>query len=335
MPDVHVDELKQRVIAGGKIAFAEAQALLDMDVHDPLFEALLRASAEVTEHFHKGRFDFCSLVNAKSGLCVEDCGFCSQSMHYETGVATYPLLDREKVLLRAQAMEREGAHSFCLVTSGDQLSDEDFEKVIDALAYVKQQVSIDLDVSIGFLSDERVARLKAAGVRRVNHNLQSSREFYPEIVSTHGFDDRLETVRRVKKGGLEVCCGGILGMGESREDRLRLAFELSELDPTIVPINVLNPRPGTPLASAPPIDPLEVVKTIAVFRFILPKAVLELAGGREVNLGDRFQELALRAGANGLIIGGYLTTPAGAVERDRELVRRAGYEAPAARTVQK
>ncbi len=331
MLEVQIDELKRRVIEGGQVTFEEASALLAMDAHDSLFEALLRASAEITEHFHQGRFDFCSLINAKSGLCVEDCGFCSQSMHYETGVATYPLLDREKVLLRAQAMEREGAHSFCLVTSGDKLSDEDFEHVIDSLAYVKQHVAIDLDVSIGFLTEERVSRLKAAGVRRVNHNLQSSREFYPDIVSTHSFDDRLETVKRIKKGGLEVCCGGILGMGESREDRLKLAFELSKLDPTIVPINVLNPRPGTALQDAPSIDPLEVVKTIAVFRFILPKAVLELAGGREVNLGRQFQEMALRAGANGLIIGGYLTTSAEAVERDRNLVRRAGYEAPAAK----
>lgn len=323
-----IERLAERVTQGGKIAHQEALDLLAIEPASALFEVLLKASAGITQHFHQGRFDFCSLINAKSGLCVEDCGFCAQSMHYETGVNTYPLLDREKVLLRAQAMEREGAHSFCLVTSGDKLSDEDFDKVIDALSYVKRHVAIDLDVSIGFLTEERVARLKAAGVRRVNHNLQSSREFYSEIVSTHTFDDRLETVRRIRAGGLELCCGGILGMGESREDRLRMAFALAEIEPHIVPINVLNPRPGTPLADRPPIDPFEVVKTIAVFRFILPKSILELAGGREVNLGDRFQEMSMRAGANGIIIGGYLTTPAEAIERDRELVRRAGYQAP-------
>ncbi|MBI4430266.1 MAG: biotin synthase BioB [Candidatus Omnitrophica bacterium] len=319
-----IREIKSKVLRGERVSREEARFLIHLEDREDI-QDLTQAALEITRRFSKGKFDLCSLINAKSGMCTEDCGFCSQSIHFETGVSTYPLVDKETALSRAELMKANGADSYCLVCSGDQLSDRDFEQICETLSYVRQRVDIDLDCSIGFLDRKRAERLREIGVRRVNHNLQSSREFYPKIVTTHSYDDRLNTLNVLKEAGLEICCGGIIGMGESREDRIQLALQLTEVEPTVVPINFLNPREGTPLEGRPKIEPLELIKTIAVFRFILPKVILELAGGREVNLGD-LQLDAVLAGANGLIIGGYLTTPAGEVEKDRDLVRSAGYE---------
>jgi len=319
-----IGQLKHKVLSGEKVNLEEARFLIALDDREEI-DVLTRAAMQITQHFSQGKFDLCSLINAKSGMCTEDCGFCSQSIHFDTGVATYPLVDKETACKRAELMKANGADSYCLVCSGDQLSDLDFDQICDTLAYIKERVDIDLDCSIGFLDRKRAEKLREIGVRRINHNLQSSREFYPKIVTTHSYDDRLNTIRVIKAAGIEVCCGGIMGMGETREDRIKLAFELSEIEPTVVPINFLNPRPGTPLEDNTQIDPNELIKTVSVFRFILPKAILELAGGREVNLGS-YQLDAIKAGANGLIIGGYLTTPAHDVEKDRSLIRDAGYD---------
>ena len=324
--EARILELKEKVIRGGAVTFEEAAFLIHLEGGD-VIERLSDAAQEITLHFSGGKFDLCSLINAKSGMCIEDCGFCSQSVHYDTGVATYPMVDRETAFRRAKLMEENGADSYCLVCSGDQLSEADFEILCDTVAYIRRHVKIDIDVSIGFLDRRRAECLRALGVRRVNHNLQSSREFYPNIVTTHTYDDRLNTLRVLKEVGLEVCSGGILGMGETREDRLKLAFQLREIEPRVVPLNFLNPRSGTPLEGRPQEEVWELVKTVAVFRFILPRVILELAGGREHNLGGH-QLRALRAGGNGLIIGGYLTTPADAIEQDRRLVREAGYSLP-------
>lgn len=318
-----IETLKQKVLSGGSIAYDDALFLIDLENKEDV-DALAKAAYEITLHFSGGKFDLCSLINAKSGMCTEDCGFCAQSIHFDTGVATYDMVDRETAFDRAKLMQSKGADSYCLVCSGDQLSDCDFEKIVDIMSYIIEHVDIDIDCSIGFLSKERAERLRQIGVRRINHNLQSSREFYPKIVTTHSYDDRLNTAKVVKAAGLELCSGGILGMGESRQDRIKLAFELRNLEPTVVPLNFLNPRPGTPLEGRAKLDTCEIIKTIAVFRFILPRAILELAGGREVNLAE-YQYEAIKAGGNGLIIGGYLTTPAGSAERDRQMVREAGY----------
>ena len=319
-----IQELKQKVLTGCKINLDEARFMIELEDREEI-DVLTKAAMEITEHFSQGKFDLCSLINAKSGMCTEDCGFCSQSVHFDTGVDTYALVDKETALKRAQLMKASGANSYCLVCSGDQLSDRDFDQICETLAYIREQVDIDLDCSIGFLDRSRAERLRQIGVRRVNHNLQSSRDFYPKIVSTHTYDDRLSTIRVLKAAGLEVCCGGIMGMGESREDRIKLALQLAEIEPAVVPSNFLNPRSGTPLENQKQIEPHELIKTVAVFRFILPHSILELAGGREVNLGAQ-QLDAIKAGANGLIIGGYLTTPSHDVERDRALVRNAGYD---------
>jgi biotin synthase len=238
-------------------------------------------------------------------------------------------MSTEQVVIAAKDFEKKGAKNFCVVTSGGELSDKEFEQIIEIYHRLKAETSMNLDGSLGFMTPERIQRLKETGVRRFNDNLQSSREFYPKIVTTHTYDKRLETLQMLQDGNMEICSGGILGMGETREDRIKLAFELKPFAPHCLPMNVLNPRPGTPLENEPAPDPMEMVKTIAVFRFIHPKANIKLAGGREVNLGSHYQEKALKGGANGLIIGGYLTTEGNPMREDFEMLKRAGFKAPA------
>lgn len=321
-----INTLKQRVLSGGEVSFNEAIRLIKIENEGENFDALLEAAKEITFHFNSDEPGLCSLINAKSYLCGEDCGFCSQSVRFDTRVNRYELMPTEEVVKRAREFERRGAKNFCIVTSGGSLTDKEFDQVIEIYRRLKEETSMNLDGSLGFLTPERAKRLKETGVRRFNNNLQSSREFYPKIVSTHTYDKRLETMEMLKNEEMEICSGGILGMGETREDRVKLAFELKPYAPHCLPMNILNPRPGTPLENEPAPDPCEMVKTIAVFRFIHPRANIKLAGGREVNLGTRYQELALAGGANGLIIGGYLTTEANPMHEDFEMLKRAGFK---------
>ncbi len=319
-----ITELKDRIIAGGEITYEEA--LASIEIEEPhLLEALRKAAHEITLALHSNKAGLCSLINAKSYLCGEDCGFCAQSVRFETSVARYELLEPEIIIGAAKKAEKQGAQNFCLVTSGGSLSGDEFERILDIVKQLRKETKLGIDGSLGFLTPERVQRLKEAGLRRFNSNLQTSREFYPEIVSTHSYDQRIETLEYLREGGLEMCSGGILGMGESREDRIKMAFELKKFSPECMPINVLNPRPGTPLENAPKLENFEILKTIAVYRFILPKSNIKLAGGREISLGAE-QEKALQGGANGLIVGGYLTTAANPVQEDLAMLRRTGYD---------
>ncbi len=327
-----IDAMKTRVMAGEEISEEEALQLMEIEAPEDL-EYLQDAAHEITVHFNAREPGLCSLINAKSNLCGEDCGFCSQSVRFDTRVDTYKLMSSDEVVAAAKKFEAKGAKNFCVVTSGGSLSNEEFDQIIEIYGRLKKETSMNLDGSLGFLTPERVRRLKEAGVRRFNDNLQTSREFYPKIVSTHTYDTRLKTLQILKDGGMEICSGGILGMGETRKDRVQMAFELKPYAPHCLPMNVLNPRPGTPLEGTAPESPQEVVKAIAVYRFIHPRANIKLAGGREVNLTQGEQERALRGGANGLIIGGYLTTDGNPIKTDMEMLRRAGYEAqsPAAK----
>ena len=321
-----IRELQAKVLAGGAIALDEAMRLAAIE--DPVAAELLsNAAHEITKHFRPSRPDLCSLINAKSYLCSEDCGFCSQSSHYKTGVKRYALLSPEQVLQTAKQSEANGIQSFCVVTSGETLNDAEFEQVLETFRRLNAETNLSLDGSLGNLTAEQIRKLKEAGMRRFNHNLQCSREFYPQIVSTHTYDKRKETLDFLKEHGVEICSGGIFGMGETREDRIRFAFELRAYELHCLPINILNPRPGTPLQNQRPIDPFEIVKTVAVFRFIHPKANIKLAGGRELNLGVYFQEKALRGGANGLVVGGYLTTGGNPLGEDLAMLEHAGFAA--------
>ncbi len=319
-----IRELQDRVLAGGEISFDEAMRLASIEKREE-GDLLLDAAHEIVKRFRPSQPDLCSLINAKSYLCSEDCGFCSQSSRFKTGVKKYPLLSPDEVLQAAKRSEANNIQSFCVVTSGETLSDPEFERVLETFRRLSAETNLRLDGSLGNLTAEQIRKLKKAGLRRFNHNLQCSREFYPSIVSTHTYDERKGTLDFLKENGVEICSGGIFGMGETREDRINFAFELKEYPLHCLPINILNPRPGTPLEGQAPMDPFEAVKTIAIFRFIHPKANIKLAGGRELNLGAYFQEKALRGGADGLVVGGYLTTDGNPVEEDRAMLEHAGF----------
>ena len=319
-----ITELKEKVLGGNEILFEEALELIELEDREAIHR-LAEAAHEITLHFNSNQPGLCSLINAKSYLCGEDCAFCAQSVRFDTGAERYELLDEEVIVRAAKKAEEKGVKNFCLVTSGAAPLPHEFEKLLHIIERLRKETSLNIDASFGFVTKEQAEKLREAGLRRFNHNLQSSREFYPEIVSTHTYETRLATLRALLEGGLELCSGGILGMGESREDRVKMAFELKRFQPHCVPVNLLNPRPGTPLENAPPIDPLEAVKTIAVFRFVLPRANIKLAGGREGGLREH-QELALRGGANGLIVGGYLTTQGNPLAEDFAMLARVGYE---------
>jgi biotin synthase len=326
-PEHFIDALKKRVLDGKEIAFEEARQLLAMDGAG-LVARLLAAAGEITRHYHGTKVALCGLVNAKSYLCGEDCAFCAQSVRYQTGAEQYGLIPEEEVVETAKRFESQGILDFCIVTSGAKLNDREFEKVLGMFERLRRETTLNLDGSLGWLDDERLRRLKAAGVRRINSNLQTSGDYYPQIVSTHPYQERLGALDVLRRGHMEICSGGILAMGETPEDRLRMAFELKPYEPHCIPINILNPRPGTPLENQPAPDPLEMIRTIAVFRFVHPRANIKLAGGREKNLSREEQELALRSGANGLIVGGYLTSAGNPIGEDLEMLRRAGFCLP-------
>ncbi len=279
---------------------------------------------------HKVRLAYCgpeveleSLINAKSGACPEDCAFCSQSARYHTDVDVYPVLDIDEVLAAARATRDAGATQFCIVVAVRGPSERLLDKVIDAVQSVQTETGLEVACSLGLLTKEQAARLAAAGVRRYNHNLEASRAVFPEICTTHSWDDRVETARLAVDAGMELCCGGILGMGETLEQRIDFAFELAALDPCEVPINLLDPRPGTPLGDRELLSPREALQAIALFRLVMPSTWLRLAGGREKVLGE-LQAMGLLAGANALIVGNYLTTAGRPAEADHALLEALG-----------
>jgi biotin synthase len=279
---------------------------------------------------HRVRLAWCgpeveleSLINAKSGACPEDCAFCSQSARFESDVDVYPFLDLDEVLDAARATRAAGATQFCIVVAVRGPEERLLRKVIDAVHSVHDETGLEVACSLGLLTAEQATRLAAAGVRRYNHNLETCRAVFPRICTTHTYDDRVETARLAIDAGMELCCGGILGMGETLEQRVDFAFELAELGPCEVPINLLDPRPGTPLADETLLSPRAALQAIALFRLILPDAWLRLAGGRERVLGE-LQAMGLLAGANALIVGNYLTTTGRPPEDDLALLDALG-----------
>jgi biotin synthase len=279
---------------------------------------------------HKVRLAYCgpeveleSLINAKSGACPEDCAFCSQSARFETGVDVYAFLDLDEVVEAARATRAAGATQFCIVVAVRGPEERLLAKVLDAVDAVREETGLEVACSLGLLTDEQAARLGAAGVRRYNHNLETCREVFPSICTTHTWDDRVETARRAVDAGMELCCGGILGMGETLDQRIDFAFELAALEPCEVPINLLDPRPGTPLGDQELLSPREALQAIALFRLVLPRTWIRLAGGRERVLGE-LQAMGLLAGANALIVGNYLTTIGRSPEADHALLDALG-----------
>lgn len=280
---------------------------------------------------HRVRLAYCgpeveleSLINAKSGACPEDCAFCSQSArHTAADAAVYAFLDLGEVLDAARATAAVGATQFCIVVAVRGPEERLLARVIEAVDAVRRETGLEVAVSLGLLGEEQAERLAAAGVRRYNHNLEAPREVFPSICSTHSYDDRVATARLVARAGMELCCGGIVGMGETLDQRVDFAFELAALDPCEVPLNFLDPRPGTPLVDQDLLSPREAVQAIALFRLVMPSTWIRLAGGRERVLGE-LQAMGMLAGANALIIGNYLTTLGRAPEEDHALLDALG-----------
>jgi biotin synthase len=297
--------LSRRVIKGGEVTRDEALQLFRLDgeeVYD-----LFYAAHKVRRHFHGNRVTFCSILPTKFGNCSEDCAFCAQSAHFDTGITPHPLMQPEQAADAIRFARENGASAFGIVNSGRGPSRKEWPELMEVVRAVNEVEGICHCVDIGTIDEQQARELKEAGVRRVNHNIESSREFYPKIVTTHTWDERVETVRTVKRAGLEACCGCIFGMGESHEDRVSVAFSLKELNPNVVPVNFLHPIAGTPLEKEPKLRPMEILKIIATMRLILPRQDLKVAGGREKNLRD-LQSWIFYVGATSALIGNYLST---------------------------
>jgi biotin synthase len=301
-----------------------AEALALGQLEDPAdIEALVERAWNARVQRFADSTDMCSLVNAKSGGCAEDCGFCAQSKYAEADTPLHAMMEPEQILEHARAAEAAGAHRFCMVTQGQGLSKRDFEKVLAGARLVADHTNLKRCASIGHMSAERAKALREAGIQRVHHNVETAESYYPEVSSTVRYQGRLRTIEAVREAGLETCVGGILNLGETREQRVEMAFELAGIDPTSVPINLLNPRPGTKFGDRELMDPWEVVKWIAIFRLILPEALFRLCGGRVENLGE-LQETAVRAGLNGVMMGNFLTTLGNTPDEDRAMFEQAG-----------
>lgn len=316
-----IQEVRDKLKNGILISEEEALTLGKFPEGAELFDLLALANRVRT-----GLGDsvsICSVLNAKSGKCPEDCKFCAQSLHNEARATSHSLQEPAKLLEAAKAAEENGAQRIGIVTSGNSLSPAEFESVLETVKLIKSRTTLLVCASLGKLTPERALKLKKAGLSRIHHNLESSENFFGKVCTTHTHADRVQTVQAAKEAGLEVCSGGLIGLGESLEDRISLAFALRDLDVDAIPFNILNPIPGTPLENAKPLETMEILRTLALFRLILPDKTIVLAGGREQNLRD-LQALALFSGANGLMAGNYLTTKGQSPSKDLRMILDAG-----------
>jgi biotin synthase len=323
---VRIGELGQRVLDGGQLNREEAQWLFDLESSADIYDLLSWAN-RVRESFKGNKIHLCSIVNAKAGACSENCSFCAQSSFYQTGSPKYGFVDPEPVAEAADEANKNGVTAVGLVAAWKGLNEGPMlDEVCDRISEMKAGGKTRPDASLGIIKSQKVAdRLKAAGLECYGHNLESSRRFFPNTCTTHTFDDRLQTIGYLKKAGIKICSGGIIGMGETRADRCDLAFTLKEIGANVVPVNILNPIPGTPFEKNTPLPPLEVLKTIACFRLILPRQEIMVAGGRTVNLRD-MQSMVFMAGASALMVGNYLTTLNQPVEKDLQMLKDLGLD---------
>ena len=316
--------LGERVLGGGQICRDEALWLIHLESSADILDLLAWAN-RIREKFKGNQIHLCSIVNAKAGACSENCSFCAQSAFHQTDSPRYGFVDPDPVAEAAAEAQQNGVTAVGLVAAWKGLNEGPMlDEVCDRVREMKAAGKTRPDVSLGLIKSQRVAdRLKDAGVECYGHNLESSRRFFPQTCTTHTFDERLETIGHLKQAGIKICSGGIIGMGETREDRCDLAFELRAIGANVVPVNILNPIPGTPFADNEPLPVLEILKTIACFRFILPRQEIMVAGGRTVNLRDA-QSMIFMAGASALMVGNYLTTLNQPVEKDLQMIKDLG-----------
>lgn len=310
----------QRIRGGGDLSFDEALSLATQCSPEELFAT----ADQLRRDLHNDNLDLCSIINAKSGKCSEDCRFCAQSSWYDVAIETYDTVDYQFALDQAKENEAHGVRRFSLVTAGRAVSNsqlEDFGRIYRQLA---EETELSFCASMGLLTKEKAEKLKSFGVSRYHCNLETCRSFFPQVCTTHTWEEKVESIRCAQEAGLEVCSGGIIGMGETLRHRLELAFELRELGILSIPLNILTPIPHTPFASLQPIALSEVLVCVAMFRFVNPRAVIRLAGGRGL-LGEE-QARCFTSGANGAIVGNYLTTLGKSLTEDLEMFARLGFD---------
>ena len=317
----YTDICKEKVMSGQELTKEEALTLYDQ----PL-EELCRGADELREHFCADRFDFCAIINGKSGRCSENCRFCAQSTHNKNQTVCFPLLSAEDIVAQAKKFEKRGVKRYSIVTSGKRLSEKEVDRMCEAVRRIREETGLSVCVSFGLLDERQFRKLKEAGVTRVHNNLEASERYFPKVCSTHTFEEKQQAICAAQNAGLTVCSGGIMGIGETVEDRIDLALSLRELGIKSVPVNMLNPIPGTPLEHQPLLTEEEMRRIVAVCRFLLPDAAIRLAGGRGL-LTDKGKS-CFQSGANAAITGDMLTTAGITVETDLKLLKELGY-APA------
>ena len=307
---------RARIVVLMDVAIETTKTLLD----EPLERLIARAN-QMRKKVVGDTLDLCSILNARSGRCSEDCKFCAQSARHHTETPVYPLKDASEIVAAAARAQAIGAKRFGIVTSGNRLTDDEIDVIAEAITRIGQEVGIAVCGSLGALRPAQLQRLKDAGLSRYHHNIETSRRFYAEIVTTHNFQQRVDTIAAAKEAGLDVCSGGIIGMGETWQDRIDMATTLAELEVDSVPINILIPIEGTALATAERLSTEDIVRTICIFRLLLPTQTIRIAAGREAALAEDQVE-AFRAGANGMLIGGYLTVKGAGLDADRALMEQ-------------
>jgi biotin synthase len=314
--------LAEKVLAGQSLQ--KEEALLILHSPDTELEHILKQAYRIRRTFYGNRVRIHVLLNAKSGLCPEDCAFCSQSSVATSPIKRYPILSKDRILSAAKRAEEVGAYRFCIATSTRKPQPKELDTICEAVYTIKQGLRIPVCVSLGMLNEQQIQMLKDAGVDQINHNLETSQNFFPRICSTHTYNDRVDTVKRIKASGLHLCCGGIIGIGESDQDIYDLAVAVGRLGADSIPVNFLDPRPGTPLANHRYLTPQRCLKILAMFRFLNPSKDIRAAGGREVNLKG-FQHLLLYP-ASSLFADGYLTTSGQSFEHTRRMIYESGFQ---------
>lgn len=314
-----IEELKEKVLNGNDITKEEA-----LELYQEPLEALTRAADEIRQYFCGNGFDICTIINGKSGRCSENCKYCAQSSFYHTKVEEYPLLDTDEIVKQAQYNDERGVLRYSIVTSGKKLSPQEIDRMCETIREIKKQTDIEVCISFGLQTEEEYRKLREAGATRVHNNLETSRRNFPNVCTTHGFDDKVAAIQAAGKAGLSVCSGGIMGLGETTEDRIDMALTLRELKIGSVPVNMLNPIPGTPYEANPKLTEEDMRRIVAVYRFLLPKASIRLAGGRGL-LTDKGRS-CFQSGANAAISGDMLTTAGITIETDMKMLDELGYQ---------
>lgn len=316
--------MKEKIMANLTISGDQVQEYLNL--YDQSLQELIITAGDLTQKHFDNKVEFCSIISAKTGKCPEDCAYCAQSSHHRTNCQNHDLLDIDTIISAAKNSRENGATRFCVVTSGKNVSNEDeFNKILEMVQAVSKINKLHSCCSLGTVSKEQAIALKEAGVERFNHNVNSAQSFYQKICSTHEYEERIQTVENLRDAGIEICCGGIIGMGETRRQRIEMALEIKALHPASVPLNFLIPIKGIPLENVNnDLTVEEILKTIAIYRIIMPDVLIRYAGGRTHYLGFEDQLKGLQAGINAMLVGNYLTTCGAEPQKDREMIHLAG-----------